>query len=338
MARRAAQDQNLDPLLDTMANVVGILVMLVAVTQLSVGEAVERIRERGVDLVIEAWMVEEAEQERARIEDALVSAKGELAAMPPTEKRRGMLLEEANPALEILEALPGRDELAGLNAEALRRRIEQDTEEVEQLKASVADGRRRLLRLNEVLTDLPAERRPKIARLPDPRPPPPGYKEAAFFCRYGRVDDVDLEAMKQLLHIGIRDALGQDRRVERSDRPWLVNLFRKETFGEEGFYWTFRASEKSRLFADVAWRDRSQGEGVSDLRLGDSAFQGALTELKGQRRFLRFYVWTDSFDAYLEARYIAEQQGFSVSWLAVDAEDEVGIDLEGGRRAPILID
>jgi len=38
-------DQNLDPLLDTMANVVGILVMLVAVTQLSVVDAVDRIRD-----------------------------------------------------------------------------------------------------------------------------------------------------------------------------------------------------------------------------------------------------------------------------------------------------
>ena len=47
MARsaRRGEAESLDSLLDTMANVVGILVMLVAVSQLSLGDAVERIRE-----------------------------------------------------------------------------------------------------------------------------------------------------------------------------------------------------------------------------------------------------------------------------------------------------
>ncbi len=45
--RRAGfQGQNLDSLLDTMANVVGILIVLVAVTQLTLGDAVKRIATR----------------------------------------------------------------------------------------------------------------------------------------------------------------------------------------------------------------------------------------------------------------------------------------------------
>ena len=43
-ARRTGESQNLDSLLDTMANVVGILVVLMAVTQLTVNDAMKRIR------------------------------------------------------------------------------------------------------------------------------------------------------------------------------------------------------------------------------------------------------------------------------------------------------
>ncbi len=43
-ARRNTDSQNLDSLLDTMANVVGILVVLMAVTQLTINDAMKRIR------------------------------------------------------------------------------------------------------------------------------------------------------------------------------------------------------------------------------------------------------------------------------------------------------
>ena len=40
----SAGDQNVDSLLDTMANVVGILVVLMAVTQMTVNDAMKRIQ------------------------------------------------------------------------------------------------------------------------------------------------------------------------------------------------------------------------------------------------------------------------------------------------------
>jgi hypothetical protein len=337
-SRRRSSDQNLDPLLDTMANVVGILVMLVAVTQLSVGDAVERIRERGSRESVDFESLEAAEAERERVENALVSASGQLSAMLPTEKRVGLLIEEATPLLEILEALPGRDSLRGLGAEALHEHVQRDAEQVARLRDSIKESRRKMLRLDEILTDLPEERRPKIARLPDPRPAPPGYRQAAFFCRYGRVKAIELQKMTALLHDGIRLALGDDFQPEMSDRPWLENFFRKTPMGLDGFYWSFRSQNTARFFADVTWNDASDGETAADLRLGDSSFAERLRGLAGQRRFIRFYVWSDSFEVYLEARYLAESAGLDVSWYAVDSNDEVGVDLRGHRQPAILID
>ena len=43
-ARARPRGENVDSLLDTMANVVGILIVLLAVTQMTVGDAMDRIR------------------------------------------------------------------------------------------------------------------------------------------------------------------------------------------------------------------------------------------------------------------------------------------------------
>jgi hypothetical protein len=337
-AGRAANEANMDSLLDTMANVVGILVVLVAVTQLSVGDAVERIRDANTNALVDVTVVEATLSEKTSVEDAIVSAEGELDAMAPTAKRAGMLLEEAQPLLDELQALPGRDPLDGIGAEALRARIDREAAEIDRLASRVADGRSQLLRLDEVLTEVPTEIRPKIARLPDPRPPPSGAREVGFFCRYGRVQAIDVDAMKSRLYQGIEDALGDDRTIVWEDRPWLRNLFGKESFGDPNFYWSFRDQEGRSFFADILWRDERNGEGLAELRSAALGFREALEKQPVAGHYLRFYVWPDSFEVYLEARYIAEAEGFDVSWLAVDEENEVGIDLMGGRQQRVLID
>jgi hypothetical protein len=136
----------------------------------------------------------------------------------------------------------------------------------------------------------------------------------------------------------VQDALGADRAIAADDRPWLVNLLEKRRYGVGGFVWTIRDAARSSFFADVAWLDRSQGESRAELRHADSAFARRLRSLEPRGRFLRFYVWSDSFEVYLEARYVAEAMGFDVSWLAIDAGEEVGINLLGGPQRRVLLD
>ncbi|MFP6605411.1 MAG: hypothetical protein VCC19_02445 [Myxococcota bacterium] len=65
--REGAGDQNVDSLLDTMANVVGILIVLMAVTQLTVNDAMKRIR---------MWEREEATSLREATQDARTQLAG----------------------------------------------------------------------------------------------------------------------------------------------------------------------------------------------------------------------------------------------------------------------
>lgn len=330
--------QNLDPLLDTMANVVGILVVLVAVTQLSVGDAVERIKARSGSHPVTRVEVEAAEAEREEVEDALVAARGRLAAMTPTARRPGMLLAEAAPALERLEALPERSDVASLGRAALEARLRDEAVALERIEQGVASRQERLGRIELAVSDIPEEIRPKIARLPDPRPPPAGAREIVFFCRYGRIMPLDFKGLRAALKAGITAALGQDRLADERDVPFLVNFFAKQAVGDDDFVWSFRDEGARSLFADVHWRDPGQGEGLADLRRGGSAFAAHLAGYSPRSHYARFFVWSDSFETYLEARYLAESAGFDVSWMAVDAREEVGLNLLGGPVPRVMID
>lgn len=342
MRRRAKKTdpaaQSLDSLLDTMANVVGILVVLVAVMQLTVGDAVDRIVEEGVREPATLPEVEKAEAAREELTTAVVAARGRLDALAPTEEREGILLEEAEILVEDLLELAGPEILEATRNEELQQRIRETTDSLARLEGELEDRRKRLARLDEILATAPPETRPKVARLPDPRPPPAQAEELVFFCRYGRVTGVDPEAMVARLHVGVEDALGEDRPLVEADRPWLENLFRKELFGWQNFYWKFRDRGERALFADMAWRDPEVGERVRDLALPGSHLEERVREHDPKKTYIRFWVWSDSFEVYLEARYLAEAAGFDVAWTVVPGEEEVGVNLLGGSRTRVMVD
>ncbi len=339
MARTRGQSQeNLDPLLDTMANVVGILVVLVAVTQLSVTNAVERIRDKGPEASVTVEELAGAERAVVAVEAAVAGAEGELAAHAPSAVRAGMLMDTLEPRLERLEALAGRASPAELDAHAIEARIADAGSAIAEGERASSATQTKLLELQRVLDTLPTEERPKLARLPDPRPPPDDSVEVAFFVRYGQVAAIDIDRLALMLDKGRRDALGVNRRLRSEDAPWLINLFAKMRHGDDLFYWRLRETPNGGLFADVVWRSEEQGENRFQLADEDSAFLAALGEASPERNFIRFYVWADSFDAYLEARYLAESRGFLVSWLPADLTTEVGRDMQGGHVSRILVD
>ncbi|MEE3328129.1 MAG: hypothetical protein VX252_12405, partial [Myxococcota bacterium] len=172
MSRRRSssrrEGESLDSLLDTMANVVGILVMLVAVAQLSMGNALERIAEDVVPVELSPARVEAAEQQSREVEEAIVRVRGELEALPLTARREGLLLEEAKSALDDLQALEGADRLEGESLASLSARLSEQQGKLQVLEDERQQVEQQVTKLNALLKEIPAETRPKIARLPDP--------------------------------------------------------------------------------------------------------------------------------------------------------------------------
>ena len=167
--RGQGAEQSMDSLLDTMANVVGILVVLVAVMQLAVGDAVDRIIEEGVRQPATLPEVQAAEKDQEAVADAIVAARGKLEALPPSPKRSGMVIEQAEPLLEELRALPGSELGYQRGIEALQEKVQKETDLLQELRSGVVEQSTRLARLDALLTHAPPVDRPKVARLPDPR-------------------------------------------------------------------------------------------------------------------------------------------------------------------------
>lgn len=299
----------------------------------------ERISSRaGPDIEVSPAEVALLRTRAESVAASIVAAEGELAAHPTTAARAGLLLEAMRPHVDELEALEGRFALSGEGAPVLAERLERERARVAALSAEVKAANARASGLDALLADVASETRPKIARLPNPRPPPVSAEQVVVFCRYGRVMLVDLPGMMTALNLGVRDALGDNRVPGWDDRVWLANLFSKARFGSGNFYWSIREEEERTIFADIAWIDRSYGERLADLQRGDSELMRALSTMQRTGRYLRFYVWSDSFEVYLEARYLAEQMGWPIGWLPIEKSEEVGQSLTGGHTRQVILD
>jgi len=314
-AARQRSDQNLDSLLDTMANVVGILVVLVAVTQLTVGDAVERIRDRAVARRhVDPADLAPAESEATGVTEALAEAQEawqRLTARPaPVD---GMLIDEAGELLDSLAALPGAHP-------APPERLAAERAAIGDLEAKLSADRAELDQLRELLAQIAPEQtldQPKLVRLPDPRPPRPASEMIAFFCRYGRVHAVDLPALERVLDAGVRAAVGAppgEMVFEISELPWIENHFAKEIIGREGFRWIFRSGRNGFPTALLEWREVPPGDSLGEIRGGTSRHAAVLAAQDPARRYAYYFVWSDSYEVYLAARDEAEQRHFEVGW------------------------
>ena len=315
--KRRGDSQNLDSLLDTMANVTGILIVLLAVTQISVGDAMARLRDD---------MEQRPELSQASLAELEAEAQSLQATLAPLLPQRSHLETLRNDQRALLAALRGenadarrliasaetgpRDE-AGLRA-ALRAR-----------NGAQADLRAAALRaraeLRELATALTGQAESRIARLPDPRPPPTGSRQVVYFCRHGRILRVNESSLMSALHQGTREASGGKWTYGQGppnfvDRGQLQRWFREHDVGTREFRWHVVDNGPRELWAQLEWRERSLGEDLAALASRQSDFERNLLHLDPRRVHLSFFVWEDSFDVYVKAREIAEAEGFSAGW------------------------
>ena len=308
--RRSTDSQNLDSLLDTMANVVGILVVLMAVTQLSVHDAMKRIR------ILER-------EEVVKVGREGLEAKRTLAAIGALSLPATLDLARIRDLLERLRAVPAAarsQDTAAVAADVASRTLQ-----VRRLEASLHRERAQLADLRIHLSELATRPKPDHIelRLPDPRPAALNSERVVLLCRYGRVVDPGLDALERELFQTMQRATGS-----------VVDYFRRHDVGNAAFRW--RVSNRGAV-ARLDWRRTDNGETVNEAIQPDSAIRTALAGYDPSRHFIRFFVWSDSFDVYLETRRIAEQAGFAVGW----EPNEPGADLTfvpNARRSPVPVD
>lgn len=317
--RKRGDAQNLDSLMDTMANVTGILIVLLAVTQISVGDAMARLRDD---------IEQRPELSPASLAQAESEARSLRATLAPLLPQRSHLEALRDEQREFLAAL------AEENAEArdMIARASEEPHEEEALRgvlgarrSAQASLRERALsaraELREIETALSRQSGSQVARLPDPRAAPAGSRQVVYFCRHGRILRVNESSLMAALHQGTREASGGRWSYGQGppnfvDRGQLQAWFHEHDVGTRELRWHVVDNGPRELWAQLEWRKRSLGEGLAAISSRQSDFERNLLHLDPRRVHLSFFVWDDSFDVYVKAREIAEAEGFSAGWEA----------------------
>jgi DNA repair exonuclease SbcCD ATPase subunit len=189
MARReAAQDEDsMDSLLDTMMNVVGILIIVLVVTQLGVGGAVERI---GETIAVDPQMLAEAQKKLAELEKLRERLEAALLNTVPVDdqdydKRLAELREQISLRQQQLDQLlvqqkTDEDEQtkAQAIAVAVTKQMDEDKGAREKLQKDITTAQDQEARLKAMLADTsPRGQAPPVQiTLPNPRPAPDGAR------------------------------------------------------------------------------------------------------------------------------------------------------------------
>lgn len=345
--RRRALPDNLDPLVDTLSNVVGILVIVIALTRLELGDAVARVARELAEGTKAVPVEQRPPPARERIPDGANEPDPEREALrarlaargveDPTRARRvleGALreLERAEVGARTARASDAGDERSGPDAPTAREAGG------EALARTVAGARASLETARSQRDERVAYARalatvPKrlVARLPDPEIVV--GREAWILVRHGRVYPVDREALFERGSKAVRRIVadGVARPVRSDEFEAVARYLRKADVGLGSHRWLLETGPEPRMV--LAWR--SEDGGIDRTRLAsDPRLQAWLARRDPQEELIRFHVWTDSFETYLEARTLVEAAGFRAGWRGHEADEELMLGLAFGTPEP----
>lgn len=327
MARRRNKSDgsqgSLDSLLDTMTNVVGVLIMVLIVTQVNVSSVAKRIRANLPDVskAQMASLVTKDEAIRKRIEELenpqnvspqdLKDARAELDELL-TE--RDAAREDALAVVDLEQSVEDLE----LEVRGLQRRIGQDEAELARIRRELKDGQAAL-----------GERKMKRIRLPNPRVPEEGSQEERVIVRKGRVLYFDRK--------GLLDRVAGKVKAKKN-LPKVGNRFQREKL--KGFLDGLRDSEPDFRLEFVIHPNGSirmscyprddRGEDIDQIRAKKGRALEKIGQAFGENAHIRFYVTADSFDLYLAARDLADRVQIPSGWLFVD--DTARQDTSLGER------
>jgi hypothetical protein len=341
--RRKPAGGSLDSLLDTMTNVVGILVIVLVVTQLGVRDAVDRISDsEAVDPALLADMrrqADEAERERKEKERLRDGAQG--SDRQEVISKLGKIARELTDLHADLEGLQksrqakqaeiraAADEAQGLLD--AQRKVEQG------LKRQIESALAAIAKLEAQLDETPQReiRPPEIVQVPNPRSAPEGAQPITFYCRKGRIAFLDAaeaqnRAVKQTqLNIAQR-RLGDPAKGVECEK--LFNDFNRKRFRDRKYNFEWRLEARGRYPYLVFVERDNFGETAEEITQGGADFREQVARFSPRTHYAQFLVWNDSFDEYIAARSIVGEAGFPAGWQPQTRQDEYRERLQSNLR------
>ncbi len=314
-ARFQSADMNLDSLLDTVTNVVGILVLVFVLVTLNMQKTVERIREEDPSQFgVTEQMLTEMQQQAIQQHEDLKELQVRTFGLDVQVQQDQATLEQQR---QLLQDLPNVPEVEPVDLQKLKQQVEQRKRQQEQLQEELAKLDREIADVEGELGETPemSAPPPQIVRLPNPRPAPKDAREIRFICREGRILVFDPEQLrdrvKKRVEYLLRPMLAKAGADGEIDCQRLVDAYNKEAVGDQEF--------RGRLVIEnfnlvLIYEHRGVGETSDRLRLPSSRFQAAVRRMSTDKNYARFLVWPDSFDVYVNARAVCDERGVLAGW------------------------
>lgn len=316
MPRRRTQDDGLsfDSLMDTLTNVVGILLIILVFTVLGGREAVKRIK----------GFVDEISEEQL---EAALAESADLRRQVESERQRWR--EFDNRLVDDRLELERQQELAALlrvdlaklsesqiDPDELEQQLEERRVRVSELETVIAEKTEQIAQLKARLAESPAEGpdpAAKVVNLPDPRPAPKDAKPVTFICRHGRIMPVETEKLQQAAQQVVFKARARLFKGDRLDCDELAKRFDQTFVGDRNFRLQIRIGGDAKPYLSLEHREDA-GVPTEELARTNSRFHRLLNRLNPQLQYIDFRVFSDSFDTYLAARNAAAEAGFAAGW------------------------
>jgi len=331
MARRKSSGSvgaSLDSLLDTLTNVVGILIIILIVTQITASQAIERIKGFVEEISEEQYAQTIAESEELRdLFKEQQDKQEELATAAPQTR---LSIEDQRKLAESL-----KDRLAQINnqtvdAETLRKELEQRRTKTTTLEEQIAKQQSMIAILKARLAETPAAGPApdaKVVNLPDPRPAPKGAEKVVFCCRDGYVFPI----FEDRLQAEAQERMERGKKVllkeGKIDCEKLTELFDSKFVGDDYVKLGIKISTgDAKPYLLINHREK-EGEETERISRRNSRFNGWLDQINPQKQWIEFRVWNDSFDTYLAARNEAASRGFTAGWLPYAENSEYWLSI-----------
>lgn len=327
--RRGSDDPSMDSLMDTLTNVVGILMFVLMITMLSVNDAVKQIIR--AEAGFEKKEVSEQDIAKAQAQAAQLRLEVQTLAASEPEVKAAIGAERIELAKlqdqVTLEQAQLKEPSKPLDVKQLQSQVEQQRQQMEQLQKQVVEAKQKAEQVGSELAETPEleELPAKIVRLPDPRTPPEGMAAELFFCREGRVMHVNSDALVKLA-LRLAQQFAKPEKDGTIDCEQLVDAFEKRNVGDEFF--RIRIQVLNGHPYAMFERKPDAGDTLEQVEQTTSDYQRRLRTLNSKKQYCRFVVWPDSFDVYLRARELADERGMLAGWQP---------DLRTGEWFPVYI-
>ena len=316
MARRDAEagGLSLDSLMDTLTNVVGILVIILIFTVIQGADAVKRIK-GFVDEISEDQLRRLAAQSRevqSLLEKYRLDLK-ELSDDAPNQQtamaRYKEMIAELNK--NLAELARGKVDIT-----EIQKQVDQRRTQVEGIEKDIDAKEKEIASLKAQLAQTQAagpNSEVKIVNLPEPRQAPKGAKPITFICRGGRVMPLDTPGLQEKAKDAVQAASRVLIRQGQIDCGKLTEIFDKRGLGDRYLTLKVRIGTDAKPYLAVLPRPDA-GDKTEAISMRNSQFSRSIQGVDAERFYLDFRVFSDSFPAYLEARNVAARQGLLAGW------------------------